>query len=132
MTLSSSPWWCAPVRAFASMVTVPAHRRVAPVSPVVTAARRFMPGVCGVFASSSPARTTRTPSRRHREDGLLTGPSGLLCSARASVLHREEAVMVTGQSFDPTSIGVTAARTMRDHWQLFLLEGIALVVLGML
>ena len=40
--------------------------------------------------------------------------------------------MVTGQSFDPTSIGVTAARTMRDHWQLFLLEGIALVVLGML
>jgi hypothetical protein len=32
--------------------------------PVVIAAARVMPGVCGVFASSSPARTTRTPSRR--------------------------------------------------------------------
>src|ERR1700730_550008 len=31
-----------------------------------------MPRVCGVFASNSPARTTRTPLFRHLEDELLT------------------------------------------------------------
>jgi len=40
--------------------------------------------------------------------------------------------MVTGQAFDAESVGAAAARTVRDHWQLFLLEGIALIVLGLL
>jgi hypothetical protein len=41
-----------------------AHSFSAPARAVVIAAARLMPGVCGVFASSSPARTTRTPSVR--------------------------------------------------------------------
>jgi uncharacterized membrane protein HdeD (DUF308 family) len=40
--------------------------------------------------------------------------------------------MANEQSFDAQKLGLAAARTVRDHWQLFLLEGIALVVLGLL
>src|SRR5450755_372073 len=61
MTLSTGPWWCAPVLASGSMITVPAHSFSAPVRAVVTAAARVMPGVCGVLMSSSSLRTTRTP-----------------------------------------------------------------------
>src|SRR3954447_8823384 len=64
MTLSTGPWWCAPVFASGWMTTVPAHSFSAPARAVVIAASRCMPGVCAVFGSSSPARTTRTPCRR--------------------------------------------------------------------
>jgi uncharacterized membrane protein HdeD (DUF308 family) len=40
--------------------------------------------------------------------------------------------MSNEQSLDAEKLGIAAARSVRDHWQLFLLEGIALVVLGML
>jgi uncharacterized membrane protein HdeD (DUF308 family) len=40
--------------------------------------------------------------------------------------------MVEQVPLDAERIGQAAARTVRDHWQLFLLEGIALIVLGML
>src|SRR5689334_17747213 len=46
------------------MSTVPAQSFSAPARAVVIAAARVMPGVCGVFVSSSPARTTRTPLSR--------------------------------------------------------------------
>src|SRR5918998_2538637 len=64
MTLSTGPWWWAPVFASGSMTTVPAHSFSAPACAVVIAAARLIPGVCGVLGSSSPARTMRTPSRR--------------------------------------------------------------------
>jgi hypothetical protein len=57
--------------ALASIVTVPAHSCVAPVRSVVTAARRGMPAVCGVFESRSAARTIRTPSFRRLEFELF-------------------------------------------------------------
>lgn len=40
--------------------------------------------------------------------------------------------MVKQPPFDAEKLGLAAARTVRDHWQLFLLEGIALIVLGLL
>src|SRR3954466_14767561 len=64
MTLSTGPWWCAPVFASGSMKTVPAPNFSAPARAVSIAAIRVMPGVCGVFGSSSPAWTTRTPCER--------------------------------------------------------------------
>ena len=64
MTLSTGPWWWAPVFASGSMSTVPAQSFSAPARAVVIAAARLIPGVCGVFGSSSPARTMRTPFRR--------------------------------------------------------------------
>src|SRR5712671_1111753 len=64
MTLSSSPWWCAPVLALGWMVTVPAHSLRAPARAWSMAAARDMPGVCAVFGSSSPAWTMRTPCSR--------------------------------------------------------------------
>src|SRR5687767_13849985 len=67
MTLSTGPWWCAPVFAFGWMTTVPAHSFSAPARAVVIAAARLMPGVCGVLGSSSSARTTRTPSWRQSD-----------------------------------------------------------------
>src|SRR5437773_10371059 len=65
MTLSTGPWWCAPVFAFGWITTVPAQSFSAPARAAVIAAARFMPGVCGVLTSSSLACTTRTPCRRH-------------------------------------------------------------------
>ena len=40
--------------------------------------------------------------------------------------------MANEPSVDAEKLGLAAARSMRDHWQLFLLEGIALIVLGLL
>src|SRR6516164_2254856 len=60
-TVSSSPWWWAPVLASGSTTTVPAHSFCAPAVAWVMAAARVMPGVCGVFVSNSPARTIRMP-----------------------------------------------------------------------
>jgi uncharacterized membrane protein HdeD (DUF308 family) len=40
--------------------------------------------------------------------------------------------MVDQPSLNAEKLGVAAARSVRDHWQLFLLEGIALIVLGLL
>src|SRR3954468_11486558 len=51
------------------MTTVPAHSFSAPARAVSIAAMRVMPGVCGVFGSSSPAWTTRTPC--DRQSGAL-------------------------------------------------------------
>src|SRR3954471_17869906 len=65
MTLSTGPWWWAPVFAFGWMTTVPAQSFSAPVRALVMAAARFMPGVCAVLASSSLPLTTRTPSNFH-------------------------------------------------------------------
>src|SRR6185436_5112423 len=48
------------------MTTVPAQSFSAPARACVIAAARFIPGVCGVLVSSSPARTTRTPWYFHR------------------------------------------------------------------
>src|SRR5712691_6093809 len=62
MTLSTGPWWWAPVFALGWMTTVPAHSFSAPARACVIAAARFMPGVCAVLTSSSFACTTRTPS----------------------------------------------------------------------
>src|ERR1700716_1106737 len=64
MTLSSSPWWCAPVFALGWMVTVPAHSVRAPARAWSIAAARDIPGVCAVFASSSSEWTMRTPCSR--------------------------------------------------------------------
>src|SRR6476661_7481434 len=64
MTLSTGPWWWAPVFASGSMTTVPAHSFSAPARAVVIAAARRMPSVCGVFGSSASPRTTRTPLSR--------------------------------------------------------------------
>src|SRR5881628_2131399 len=61
MMLSSSPWWWAPVFALGWIVTVPAQSFRAPARAKSIAAARLMPGVWGVFGSSSCARTTRTP-----------------------------------------------------------------------
>src|SRR4051794_23998033 len=71
MTLSTGPWWWAPVRASGSMATVPAHSLSAPARAAVIAAARLMPGVCGVLTSSWWARTTRTPCSRQSGAGML-------------------------------------------------------------
>jgi uncharacterized membrane protein HdeD (DUF308 family) len=39
---------------------------------------------------------------------------------------------MAGDTTTPEQIGARVARTVRHHWQLFLMEGIALVVLGLL
>ena len=52
MTLSSGPWWWAPVFALAWILTVPAQIFWAPTRAKLMAAARSMPGVCGVFGSS--------------------------------------------------------------------------------
>src|SRR5713226_5761914 len=61
MTLSSAPWWCAPVLALAWMWTVPAQIFCAPTRAKLIAAARFMPGVCGVLVSSWSPEMTLTP-----------------------------------------------------------------------
>src|SRR5690348_18249021 len=61
MTLSSAPWWCAPVLALAWMCTVPAQIFCAPTRAKLIAAARFMPGVCGVLVSSWSPGITLTP-----------------------------------------------------------------------
>src|SRR5205823_9071821 len=61
MTLSSAPWWCAPVLALAWMWTVPAQIFCAPTRAKLIAAARFMPGVCGVLVSSWSPGMTLTP-----------------------------------------------------------------------
>src|SRR5688572_30599097 len=65
MTLSTGPWWWAPVFALGWMTTVPAQSFSAPARACVIAAARFIPGVCGVLMSSSSECTTRTPSYFH-------------------------------------------------------------------
>src|SRR6266436_5653391 len=65
MTLSTGPWWWAPVFALGWMTTVPAQSFSAPARACVIAAARFIPGVCAVLVSSSLACTTRTPCKRH-------------------------------------------------------------------
>src|SRR5690348_15858848 len=65
MTLSTGPWWWAPVFALGWITTVPAQSFSAPARACVIAAARFMPGVCGVVMSSSFACTTRTPACFH-------------------------------------------------------------------
>src|SRR4029453_536647 len=72
MTLSTGPWWCAPVLALGWMTTVPAHSFSAPARAWVIAAARFMPGVCGVLMSSSLACTTRTPWNFHFDSDDLS------------------------------------------------------------
>src|SRR6266851_1255605 len=61
MTLSSGPWWWAPVLALAWMWTVPAQIFCAPTRAKLIAAARFMPGVCGVLVSSWSPGMTLTP-----------------------------------------------------------------------
>src|SRR3984893_10382013 len=61
MTLSSAPWWCAPVLALAWIWTVPAQIFCAPTRAKLIAAARFMPGVCGVLVSSCSPGITLTP-----------------------------------------------------------------------
>jgi uncharacterized membrane protein HdeD (DUF308 family) len=39
---------------------------------------------------------------------------------------------MTSEALNPEQIGVAVGRTVRHHWQLFLMEGIALVILGLL
>src|SRR5260221_749644 len=81
MTLSTAPWWCAPVLAFGWITTVPAQSFSAPARACVMAAARFIPGVWAVLTSSSFEWTTRTPSNFHL---------GLLAMANYSEGHREE------------------------------------------
>src|ERR1035437_3130871 len=71
MTLSTSPWWCGPVRAPGWMTTLPAQSFCAPALAVVIAAARFIPSVCGVFGSRSHPRITRTPSNFQRGGSIL-------------------------------------------------------------
>src|SRR5688572_10447892 len=71
MTLSTGPWWWAPVLALGWMTTVPAQSFSAPARARVIAAARLMPGVWGVLMSSSLECTTRTPSCFHFRSGLL-------------------------------------------------------------
>src|SRR3970282_270560 len=76
MTLSTGPWWWAPVFALGWITTLPAHSFSAPARAWVIAAARFMPGVCGVFTSSSLEWTTRTPSNFHLGAVKVESPSG--------------------------------------------------------
>src|SRR5215510_12208506 len=71
MTLSTGPWWWAPVFALGWITTVPAQSFSAPARAWVMAAARFMPGVCGVLMSSSLECTTRTPWYFHFGSGAL-------------------------------------------------------------
>src|SRR5262247_845423 len=71
MTLSTGPWWWAPVFALGWITTVPAQSFSAPARAWVMAAARFMPGVCGVLMSSSFECTTRTPWCFHLGSGAL-------------------------------------------------------------
>src|SRR5215207_7423090 len=59
------------------MVTVPAQRFSAPALAALIAAARFIPGVCGVFTSSSSACTTRTPLSRQSDPVSLSVIAGL-------------------------------------------------------
>src|SRR5215510_875542 len=90
MTLSTGPWWCAPVFALGWITTVPAQSFSAPARARVIAAARFMPGVCGVLMSSSFECTTRTPSSFHFGLAVLmralsTGAGPQSQSSRASL-----------------------------------------------
>jgi uncharacterized membrane protein HdeD (DUF308 family) len=40
--------------------------------------------------------------------------------------------MATTESLDPHRLGAAVAQSVRDHWGLFIFEGIVLVILGML
>src|ERR1700704_4577925 len=85
MTLSTGPWWWAPVFALGWIPTVPAQSFSAPARAWVIAAARFIPGVCAVLMSSSFACTTRTPRCFHFDSlsmcGILAAPDST-CSAR--------------------------------------------------
>src|ERR687898_2307100 len=62
------------------MTTVPAHSFSAPARAAVIAAARFIPGVWGVFTSSSSACTTRTPRRRQS----ARPPSAVIAHTRSA------------------------------------------------
>src|SRR3954470_11632293 len=88
MTLSTGPWWWAPVFALGWMTTVPAQSFSAPARAWVMAAARFMPGVWAVLMSSSLAWTTRTPSNFHLGSCWLIGASGAAHYGAAGALWR--------------------------------------------
>src|SRR6267378_8210118 len=93
MTLSTGPWWWAPVLALGWMTTVPAQSFSAPARAWVMAAARFMPGVCGVLTSSSLEWTTRTPSYFHLGLGSLIA-SLRVCAPRAAAGLRCRGLLV--------------------------------------
>src|SRR5262245_53352266 len=98
ITLSTGPWWCAPVLALGWITTVPAQSFSAPARAWVIAAARFMPGVCAVLMSSSFECTTRTPSNFHLAPGLLMGelcPASLTRIASPAVQGGKEATPMT-------------------------------------
>src|SRR3984885_5345536 len=112
MTLSTGPWWCAPVLAFGWMTTVPAHSFSAPARAWVIAAARFIPGVWAVLMSSSLERTTRTPSSRHRASLRLSMDDlSPTCSRKPQVSGQsigKEAVR-TGAASSRAAAGLAAA-----------------------
>src|SRR5258706_5303047 len=73
MTLSTGPWWWAPVFALGWITTVPAQSFSAPARAFVIAAARLMPGVWGVLMSNSFACTTRTPRCFHFDSVSMPG-----------------------------------------------------------
>src|SRR5262245_46939057 len=82
MTLSTGPWWCAPVLALGWITTVPAQSFSAPIRAWVIAAARFMPGVCAVLMSSSFERTTRTPECFHLDSAAM---ARIVCSREFAI-----------------------------------------------
>src|SRR5882672_5482106 len=83
MTLSTGPWWCAPVLALGWITTVPAQSFSAPARAWVIAAARFMPGVCAVLMSSSFERSEEHTSELQSHRDLHSFPT-----RRSSDLHR--------------------------------------------
>src|SRR3954470_9509985 len=127
MTLSTGPWWWAPVFALGWMTTVPAQSFSAPARAWGMAAARFMPGVCAVLMSSSLAWTTRTPSNFHLGSCWLIGASGAAhygAGARYGGLrHARRARCATGGGVDPLTAGNAAGHRACDDRCVSLTKG---------
>src|SRR3954465_9262460 len=105
MTLSTGPWWCAPVLAFGWITTVPAQSFSAPVRARVMAAARFMPGVCGVLMSSSLDLTTRTPSNFHFGLPACMSLLWLRAEPRLRPIGRGKIVALAARALQPAAGG---------------------------
>ena len=84
------------------------------------------------FKAEHAGRIPRLRRRRDREvgqGGARGGDQARIGGLREHV-NFEETIMSMNQSSDP--LRVAAARSIREHWLLFVVEGIVLVVLGLL
>src|SRR3954452_5620560 len=82
------------------MTTVPAQSFSAPARAASMAASRCIPGVCGVFESSSPACTTRTPCSRQ------SGCSGMRSAYLRQPPLEQAPLGVIGRQLDRAGVRV--------------------------